>query len=44
MMFDICGNAGVRQQYISWSYGMGELFLVIEEIPILSCLIMVKAI
>ena len=37
MMCDMCGNAGVRQRYISRSYGKGESLLVIERIPMLSC-------
>ena len=37
MVCDICGKAGVRQRYISRSYGKGESLLVIEGVPVISC-------
>lgn len=37
MMCDICGESGVRQRYISRSYGQGEALLVIEGVPVISC-------
>ena len=37
MVCDICGKAGVRQRYISRSYGKGESLLVIEGVPVMSC-------
>ena len=38
MVCDICGEPGVRQRYISRSYGQGEALLVIEGVPVMSCL------
>ena len=37
MVCDICGKEGVRQRYISRSYGKGESLLVIEGVPVMSC-------
>lgn len=37
MICDICGESGVRQRYISRSYGQGEALLVIEGVPVMSC-------
>ena len=37
MECDICGTLGVRQRYISRSYGEGESLLVIEGVPVISC-------
>lgn len=37
MICDICGESGVRQRYISRSYGQGEDLLVIEGVPVMSC-------
>ncbi len=37
MVCDICGESGVRQRYISRSYGQGEALLVIEDVPVMSC-------
>ena len=37
MICDICGESGVRQRYISRSYGQGEDLLVIEGVPVISC-------
>ncbi len=37
MVCDICGKSGVRQRYISRSYGKGESLLVIEGVPVMSC-------
>ena len=37
MVCDICGEPGVRQRYISRSYGQGEALLVIEGVPVMSC-------
>ena len=37
MVCDICGKEGVRQRYISRSYGKDESLLVIEGVPVISC-------
>ena len=37
MVCDICGKSGVRQRYISRSYGQGGSLLVIEGVPVMSC-------
>ena len=37
MMCDICGESGVRQRYISRSYGQGADLLVIEGVPVINC-------
>ena len=37
MVCDICGKEGVRQRYISRSYGKGDTLLVIEDVPVISC-------
>jgi len=37
MVCDVCGKEGVRQRYISRSYGKGDGLLVIEGVPVLSC-------
>jgi len=38
LICDNCGKEGVRVRYTSRSYGKGKDLLVIEEIPMLSCL------
>jgi YgiT-type zinc finger domain-containing protein len=35
---DICGNRGAKIRRITRSYGKGEKLLVIENIPVVSCL------
>ena len=37
MVCDICGKSGVRQRYVSRSYGKGTSLLVIEGVPVMSC-------
>ena len=37
MICDICGKSGVRQRYVSRSYGRGVSLLVIEGAPVMSC-------
>ena len=37
MVCDICGKSGVRQRYVSRSYGKGASLLVIEGVPVMSC-------
>ncbi len=37
MVCDICGKAGVRQRYVSRSYGKGASLLVIEGVPVMRC-------
>ena len=37
MVCDICGKAGVRQRYVSRSYGKGASLLIIEGVPVMSC-------
>ena len=37
MVCDICGKAGVRQRFVSRSYGKGAPLLVIEGVPVMSC-------
>ena len=36
-MCDICGKSGVRQRYVSRSYGKGASLLVIEGVTVMSC-------
>ena len=38
MLCDICGSEGVRVRHITRSYGKGEHILLIENIPVISCL------
>ena len=37
MVCDMCGKEGIRQRYVSRSYGKGESLFVIEEVPVMSC-------
>ncbi len=37
MVCDICGKEGVRQRYVSRSYGKGAFLLVIEGVPVMGC-------
>ncbi len=37
MVCDMCGKDGIRQRYVSRSYGKGEALFVIEDVPMLSC-------
>ena len=38
MICDICGEEGARVRRVARSYGKGENLLVIENIPVVSCL------
>jgi YgiT-type zinc finger domain-containing protein len=37
MVCDNCGKDGARIRHISRSYGKGEMLLVIENVPVISC-------
>jgi YgiT-type zinc finger domain-containing protein len=38
MICDICGEEGARVRRVTRSYGKGENLLVIENVPVISCL------
>jgi YgiT-type zinc finger domain-containing protein len=38
MTCDICGTQGTRLRHISRCYGKGKDLLVIENVPVISCL------
>ena len=38
LVCDICGKAGARIRHVSRSYGKGKDLLVIENVPVISCL------
>ncbi len=37
LVCDICGKSRTRLRHVSRSYGKGEMLLVIEDVPIISC-------
>jgi YgiT-type zinc finger domain-containing protein len=37
MICEICGKKGVRQRLVTRSYGKNDSLLVIENIPVMSC-------
>ena len=37
MVCDMCGKEGIRQRYVSRSYGKGESLFVIEDVPVMNC-------
>ena len=38
LVCDICGKEGAKIRHVSRSYGKGEDLLVIENVPVISCL------
>ena len=38
MVCDICGSEGARVRHMTRSYGKGQNLLVIENVPVVSCL------
>lgn len=38
MICDVCGQGNARIRYLSRSYGKGDTLLVIENVPVISCL------
>ena len=37
MVCAVCGQAGVRIRRVTRSYGKGEILLIIENVPVVSC-------
>ena len=38
MICDVCGQEGARVRHITRSYGSGDDLLVVENVPVVSCL------
>lgn len=37
MVCDVCGQDGARIRRVTRSYGKGEMLLIIENVPVVSC-------
>ena len=37
MTCDVCGKDGVRQRFLTRSYGKGTSLLIIENVPVICC-------